>query len=501
MELSLSENYKSDVTGQRLVAQGKYIKSRYKTGWDKLNIKTYKDSNPLVQCWVAGFIEGFLSAEEIGYYYSNIHVFFHNKEQYVKDIKNFYGKIDAKIREKVKPENLNKLPPHEFQQWSYITCLNAQLDGLHTGYNIAADEDKQLELLDFYFINSEGNFMDLKTFMKINKMKVEDASKFYTKENLMKVYQTTNIEKIWQDLTRKGHCSAIVKLVKNTNKSTGATNYDMIAGHNTWSEYCEMLRTLKYIEWAFEGDTQIIGMKPRVLNYSSYPGVLFSGDDFYLIDNKISILQTTLSAINKFIYKDLIDLDNYIPEFMRIMITNLSSNSGKQWADNYSSYKNHMYITQWIVLDYNTLDTINMSRAEDLSGIQGLVTLVEEVPSSIVTKDISQIVINDSYFGSFNLPYFDNHKDVLGLKEFKGVDFSHIQYNPRFYILKSLNQGVSTIYDFQHLILYNGYKQFNPRVKNDPSFSEAGNGISARSDLGQYPVFHGGIDFKVTIVF
>jgi len=68
-------------------------------------------------------------------------------------------------------------------------------------------------------------------------------------------------------------------------------------------------------------------MAQRTINFSSYPGVLFSGDDFYLIDNKITILQTTLNVVNKFKYKNIINQKSYIPEFMRIMTTNFMSNT------------------------------------------------------------------------------------------------------------------------------------------------------------------------------
>jgi hypothetical protein len=99
---------------------------------------------------------------------------------------------------------------------------------------------------------------------------------------------TDNIESICRKLLRKGHYSALVKLVKQKDGT-----YDMLARHNTWSEYCEMMRTLKLMEWAFEGENQVLGMKPRTINYSSFPGVLFSGDDFYEINSKLINLQTT----------------------------------------------------------------------------------------------------------------------------------------------------------------------------------------------------------------
>lgn len=481
-------------TKDLLAAQGEFQRTRYQTGWDKLNIKTYSEVNPLIQCWSAGFIEGLLSFKEISHYYHNIHIFFLNDEQSITKIKEFYRNVDKRIREKMELQNINNLSQQEFRKWTYTTCLHAQIEGLHAGYNTIADEKEKLDLLDFYFINSEGNFDDLKYFMQINNMNICDKTQFYTNENLQKVYNTTNIEQIWKRLIDNGHCSALVKLTKTKEPNSDKIIYDLIGGHNTWSAYCEMMRTLKYMEWAFEGDNISIGFVPRTISYSSYPGVLFSGDDFYLLDSKITILQTTLSALDKFAYKDLIDTEEYIPEFMRLMTTNFMSDSGEAWVHNYKNYTNHMYITQWLVLDYNQLDSLNQGNIPT-----NMVILLEEVPGHFKSLDITDKILKDSYFGSFNLVYFEEHKDVLGLTKFKGVEFTSERLNPRFYILRQFQNKINNYKDFEHVIQYNGFKKFNVNIPKDPSFNNPTNGISARGDLTANQELHGGIDFKVNI--
>jgi hypothetical protein len=492
----LQENQRND----RLVASGRYDRSRFETGWDKFYLKTFAGANPIIQCYTAGLIEGILSSDEIYSYYHNIHVFFYNEENYIQDIKNFYKKIDLNIKEKLQVENLNKITEeNDFKVWTYITCLNAQINGLFKGYNLIADTGKKLDLYDFYFINSEGNFGDLKTFMQVSHMDVS-SSDFYKEENLQKIYNTSNIEKIWKQLTRKGHCSAIAKLVNLPNG-----DIDIIAGHNTWTEYSEMLRSLKFYDMAFEGDAQNIGMKPRKINFSSYPGVLFSGDDFYEMDSKIAVLQTTLSVVNKFIYKNMIDPNNYIPEFMRLMITNYISDTGKEWVNNYQSFKNHMYITQWIVIDYNVLDKINKEKKfiklgnNDLGEYykrSGLTYLLEEVPNSIKSEDVSKFLLNNSFIGSFNVGYFPGHLEILGISHFKEIDVTSKAYNPRFYILKSLHKTVTDLESFAKLLQYNGYKQPNSNLQDDPSLYDPSEGISSRDDLGAGDL-HGGVDFKI----
>lgn len=480
-------------TDKTLIAQGMYKKTRYAQGWDKLRLKTFasNNGNPLLQCYSAGFIEGAISSKEIYYYYTNIHIFFKKSKKSVDDIKNFYSIINNNLRDRIKKENFQNqnLNDSEFRQLAYIACLLAQINGLYHGYNSQAEGDKKLNLLDFYFINSEGNFGDLKAYMKVNNMKFDSLQDFYKKDNLIKFYETTDINIIWKNLIRKGHCSAIIKVIENSEGKK-----DIIAGHNTWSDYSEMIRVLKYISFGFEGENGVFNMRPKSINYSSYPGVLFSGDDFYLLDSKVGILQTTLSVINKFSYKNLIDLKNYIPEFMRLQICNFTSNTAKDWVNTYKSFQNHMYITQWLVIDYNMLSKLN--KGEKVN--EGLVYLVEEAPKSILYKDITDEILEKKFYGSFNLSYFPEHQNILGMSHFKNVNFFDKDYNPRYYILENLQNKVNDMESFKNLLMYNGYGKTDSLIIDDPSIKDPSNGISARDDLAG--TLHGGIDFKVILI-
>jgi hypothetical protein len=473
--------------GYEVVAEATFIRSRFQVGWDKLNIKTMDTHNPLLQCYAAGILEGTLTHEEINYYFNNARVFFMGEEDSMREIKDFYRRIDANIQAKIKNIESIKasLSDYEFLRWSYIACLHAQINGLHIGFNNNSSTSR--DLFDFYFLNSEGNFGDLKSFMAVSKMDIKDPSKFSTNENLKIIYKTDNIEQIWKDLINNGHCSALVKLIKDANGK-----YDLLGGHNTWTEYCEMLRTLKYIEWAFEGtESNVLGMKPRTVSFSSYPGVLFSGDDFYLNNSNVALLQTTLSVINKFAYKDLINVDNYVPEFMRLMICNFMSNTGKQWVDNYKSWKDHMYITQWLVLDYDVLNQINSGKQAS-----GLLHIIEEVPGKIFSDDLTGKLMTDTYFGSFNIAYFKQSHQILGMDNFN-VDFTSTQLDPRQYIYNKLQDNVKDTISFRDVLQYNGYGKKTELVPNDPSYSDPSNGISSRADLLGNGNYHGGVDFKV----
>lgn len=338
------------------------------------------------------------------------------------------------------------------------------------------------DLYDIYLLNSEGYYSSLQSYMKVNNVTFDTPNDFYNEETLMNYYNTTSIQDIWKKLIRKSHCSAIVKLCYNTTSNKP----DIMLGHNTWSGYNELLRTLKKVDYAFEGDDTVIGMKAIKMKYSSYPGVIFSGDEFYTINHRIAITQTSLSIINYFQFKNAINTNTYIPEFMRIMMINYMSDTGKEWVDNYMNLfnYNHIYEAQWIVIDYNNLG-INAS--------EGVMYIVEEVPNSVKYIDYTSELFNRGYYGSFNVPFFKgDHADIAGWYSFNEVDFYSREFNPRQYILSKLQSSIRNLRDFKKVLMYNGYGTVRSDIPNDPSYKDPSNGWASREGKED-----GSIDFKI----
>lgn len=488
------------------IANLKYNKSINKIGFHKLEIKTFSNVNSLFQCYVAGFLEGRTTHQEIHDYFNNIHIFFDGySEDSLKDLYDVYQITYNYIYDSINADSFSKLDDEDLRKWYHIACLKSQLDGLYQGYNSIAE--KKLTLLDFMFINSEGNYGDIQNIIKMTNMTQlkEEADDFSTNENLMKIYNSTNIEEIWRNLVRHSHCSVIVKLIHD--KISG--KYDIISGHDTWSSYAELIRTLKTYDFAFDScensscESSVLD-KPKKIVFSSYPGVLFSGDDFYVLNNQVVLLQTTLNVLDRFKYKNLIDFSKgYIPEFMRIMTTNFLSESGEDWVKKFKDYKQHLYITQWIVIDYNVLERLNQEKStENLeSYAKGLVHIVEEVPRNIYDKDITKQLLDETYLGSFNLPYFDESYRILGYSQFKEINKANKQFSPRDYILSKLHDKITDVDSFEKVISYNGYKLDDPNgglhVEDDPSYTNPDNGIMSRGDLSMFPSLNGGIDYKV----
>ena len=456
-----------------LIAKGKYEKTRYKTGWDLFESKTYNNANPIIQLYSIGIIEGILSQEEIKDYMNNFRYALGGNEKAIQ-LKQWFKDADENIKRKINNINSEKDNKFDLKSLSYLACLHAQINGLYKGYNLKSEED-DVDIYELYLLNSEGNYDDTLVYMGINQIEYNDNVNFENDENLMKYYNTTKFEEIWRKLTRKSHCSAIVKLINENNEK------NILFGHNTWTGFYELLRTYKSIDYAFEGDNQILGLKPIKMKYSSYPGILFSGDEYYTIENNLAITQTSLSTIFPERLVNGLNKKEYIPEFMRIMTINFLSRTGKEWVKNFEKLYNgnHIYFASWIIVDFNKINSN-----------KNLIFIAEEVSENVMTIDYTKEFLKKGYYGSYNLPFFKEHTVQTGISYFN-LNLDDKKYNPRGYLVKSLINEVNDIQSFQDLLTYNKYKMNDSKVEDDPSVDDPYNGIASRSEE------YGTIDFKI----
>ena len=456
-----------------LIAKGKYEKTRYKTGWDLFESKTYNNANPIIQLYSIGIIEGILSQEEIKDYMNNFRYALGGNEKAIQ-LKQWFKEADENIKRKINNINSEKDNKFDLKSLSYLACLHAQINGLYKGYNLKSEED-DVDIYELYLLNSEGNYDNTLVYMGINQIEYNDNVNFENDENLMKYYNTTKFEEIWRKLTRKSHCSAIVKLINENNEK------NILFGHNTWTGFYELLRTYKSIDYAFEGDNQIIGLKSIKMKYSSYPGILFSGDEYYTIENNLAITQTSLSTIFPERLVNGLNKKEYIPEFMRIMTINFLSRTGKEWVKNFEKLYNgnHIYFASWIIVDYNKINSN-----------KNLIFIAEEVSENVMTIDYTKEFLKKGYYGSYNLPFFKEHTVQTGISYFN-LNLDDKKYNPRGYLVKSLINEVNDIQSFQDLLTYNKYKMNDSKVEDDPSVDDPYNGIASRSEE------YGTIDFKI----
>lgn len=142
--------------------------------------------------------------------------------------------------------------------------------------------------------------------------------------------------------------------------------------------------------------------------------------------------------------------------------------------------------------------------------LDGVLTIIEQIPTLIVSADATNFLRNQSYWPSYNVPYFKSVFDLSGNQESVNQfgDWFTYDRNPRANIFRRDNGKVTDIESMIKLMRYNNYQhdEFS-RCNCTPPYS-AENAIAARSDLnpadGVYPFgalgqrSHAATDAKIT---
>ncbi|KAI4885928.1 hypothetical protein NFI96_030902, partial [Prochilodus magdalenae] len=294
-----------------------------------------------------------------------------------------------------------------------------------------------------------------------------------------------------------GSCSALIKLLPG--------NKELLVSHDTWNNYQSMLRIMKKYSFSFHMSPKDKTLIPGGTQaFSSYPGSIFSGDDFYILSSGLVTLETTIGNSNPDLWKYVMP-QGAVMEWLRNIVANRIAQTGKEWADIFSRYNSGTYNNQWMVVDYKNFIPGRVGIKE------GLFTVLEQIPGMIQTADKTQDLYQTGYWASYNIPYFEDVFNASGgqdLVEKYGKWFSYNE-NPRAQIFRR-NQTLVT--DIESMVRLMRYNNFN----NDPLSECEGcdpphngeNSISARSDLnpanGTYPFGalrqrpHGGTDMKAS---
>uniref|UniRef100_A0A1I7X5J0 Phospholipase B-like n=1 Tax=Heterorhabditis bacteriophora TaxID=37862 RepID=A0A1I7X5J0_HETBA len=235
---------------------------------------------------------------------------------------------------------------------------------------------------------------------------------------------------------------------------------------------------------------------------ASYPGLLYSSDDFTLMSSGLAIIETTISVFNVSLFNHT-QAVGQLPTWVRAIVSNQLARDAREWCSLYSKYNSGTYNNQWAVLDYNKF-TPNQALPE-----YGLFYILEQMPYR--NNRLSRYD-KYSYFPSYNIPYFKKITDISGFIQQgeKLGDWFKWGASPRAKIFDRDHHNVHDLDSLTKLMRYNNYQkdEFSKCKCNPPYSAEAA--ISARGDLnpsngtyefpGQGHVNHGALDYKGTNV-
>uniref|UniRef100_A0A0N5BE53 Phospholipase B-like n=1 Tax=Strongyloides papillosus TaxID=174720 RepID=A0A0N5BE53_STREA len=446
-----------------LVATGRFKNAINTTGWSNFEVETFNTVEPHEQAFAAGFLEGNMTHSLLSNHIQNA------VQSYCDGFAHYCERLKPYLKESfdwVKSEI--KIRPADDIYWSAVKRVYYQLSGIIAGY------DKKDFTPNLYWgyhpillINLGGDLYDLER--KFNKTK----------------------EVVDKRLPDSGRCSGFVKLAPN--------NADLFISQVTMSGYQMMTRILKLYKFAYYKHEY----PGHTTTFASYPGMLYSSDDFALMSSGLAVIETTINVFNNTLYNRTIPKEQ-IHCWVRAIVSNQLARNGREWCEIFSRYNSGTYNNQWVVLDYNKF------KPHQPLPKYGVLYVLEQLPGMSYYKDVTWYLMKYSYFASYNIPFYrpiTKFSGFLNKSEHDGPWFSW-KNAPRAKIFARDHHKVTNLDSLRTLMRYNDYthEEFSKCNCTPPYSAEAA--ISARGDLnpkagkyefpGQGHNNHGALDYKGT---
>ncbi|KAI1303639.1 putative phospholipase B-like 2 [Halotydeus destructor] len=438
------------------------------SGWSFLEVHTSRHFADQVQAYYAGLMEGVATQELIGMHWNN------TIGDYCKGQDDYCDKLAKFLQDNLDYMNLHiDAERYNSPYWHQVGLVLEQAAGLEDGYldRVSNGPHRNVSLFGLYLIAISGDVEDLEVIL----------NKQTGRKRMLGV----------------GKCSALIKVLEDFS--------DIYTSQVTWNDYVSMLRIQKHYHLGFHlipvrGSRQIPG---RSMSFSGYPGTLQSGDDFYVISSGLVAMETTIGNGNNSLYSD-ITPEGIVLEWVRAIVASRLAESGLEWAAIFSRFNSGTYNNQWMVVNYN------LFKPGDSHLVDGLLTVVEQIPTLVEYEDTTYKLRNQSYWPSYNIPYFQSVFNLSGNQGSvdKYGDWFTYDKSPRAQIFRRDHTKVKDLPSMLSLMRYNDYTH-DPLSRCDcsPPYS-AENAVAARSDLnpkdGTYPFgalghrSHGATDAKIT---
>ncbi|KAG9393264.1 Phospholipase B-like [Carpediemonas membranifera] len=447
-----------------------YEASLEKDGWDRvqMTVNPAGSFSDLTKMAGLGFLEGNILAPRITAHRENFLKAFTDDFFKGKGIPS--GVMDF-LQSNIGYLRYNCKATPDDPYWANINLILGQVDGMLAGYNAAiaagtAGTTTAVTIEDLYLLMSQGDLLDI--------AKIVDAN------NRPDFSAMTPVE-VDEYLAKTSHCSALISLDDDYE--------DLVAGHATWFLYSAMTRILKEVDLTGIASEHV---KVKSSVFSSYPAVLASVDDFYTTSAQLAVMETTNNIVDQDLYDGL--TPQAVLTWMRAIVTNRLATTGQEWVDTFKRFNSGTYVCQWMIVDYK-----QFTPGEEPEEDSGLVTIIETIPGGSADADVTDVLLDQGFWPSYNIPYSEIIYDDLGydtLEEKYGDIWSYAEC-PRATIFKRDAPAVNHIGDLGRLLRENNWEH------DELSLGNPGNAIAARYDLrkpAQGPIAMGAIDAKVVDV-
>lgn len=342
------------------------------TGWSYFVVESNSDYSDSLQATAAGYIEGALMQERI----------FQNNVNLYNEMFNDTGPADITANFISDQFDWNQQMIHTYAEvdpfWNQIALIYDQLNGMYQGYSDKCNSvEEELAWWDLLYMNLAGDMGDIQ--MTVN-------------STLRIDFTNATLPAVLSAIAKNEHCSALIKV------TDGNTN--LLVGHTTWDDYSSMLRTFKLYTLHFSN------AYGTTIHFSSYPAFLDSNDDFYTIhETKLTVLETTNDIVNATLYNYV--TPNTVATWMRVIVANRLSRSGDEWATYFEHFNSGTYDNQWMVVDHKRFIPGQAIQPNTL-------WIASTMPGAVFTADVSDTLRTQSYWASYNRPYFRQIYNAMG---------------------------------------------------------------------------------------
>lgn len=278
------------------------------TGWSYLNIESNPSVSVQAQAFAAGFLEGGLTAERIYQFKENILPLFNGSSVWSQTLD--YLANNTQYTQQMIEAN----PFDPF--WVQVDLVWNQLLGMAAG---VASTGSTVTYQDLLLLNAQGDIGDIESTVTPREQRLN-----LRKQPLSKLLE-------WR--AENEHCSAMIRLTEG--------NQELMMGHTTWGHYSTMLRVFKRYT-LFSGSN----VAADTVQFSSYPGVLDSNDDFYTMSpSMLAVTETTLDVYNPYLYDQ--NSPQSVLTWQRVIVANRLANNGSEWVSLFGRQNSGSYNNEW----------------------------------------------------------------------------------------------------------------------------------------------------------
>lgn len=415
-----------------------------------LNLTTNPNYDDRDTMYAAGYLESFLTAEQIHASYVN------TMQGYLPLQEQIYAFLKANDEYVALAMRSDTSSPAWY--WQQVALVMRQFDGLFDGYKHFSPKSAYLDRVQLLSLSANG-----------------DVSTLMLKYNLSNAAQAA----------ASAHCSGLVKVTDDLS--------ELFIGHTTWAAFNTMLRLIRTTNFPLHANRTATAR----MSFSSYPGYLTSTDDFFTTESGLAVIETTNGNYNHTLFDNVMPTTGVL-SWVRTLVATRVATSGASWIDAFFVTNSKTYNNQWIVLDFNLF-------VPGQALAPGLLWIAEQYPNAgagYLAADVTDILAF-GYWPSYNVPYFP---EVYAECNFPaqvqqyGPQLCSYDLAARAQIFRRNESAVASEADFASMMRYNNW------LVDPLSEGNAGLAISSRFDLVNASTTNpllarntfGGIDSKYT---